>query len=739
MTITAGMAHYRQSVSTDSPMHLTRQLGIGGNIRVRGWICSDVIESSRRFTVEVTELQRGETWVPVAGRVMVFPDDEAALPELRYGDEVECGLLAQWPSSARNPGAFDWRRWLERQGIYFTGKLRETDVLTLTGHDRGRWWQRTAYRVRDRFLDALRHGLETEPGMVGVLGGMVIGQRADIPEDTHGDFQRTGVFHVFAVSGLHVALVAMVVVGVLQLAQVPRRWCGLVALPVLVMYVLATGARPGATRALVMAAVWLTSWALVRPTDGLNALGAAAILILAFDPSQLFDGGFVLSFAVVAALIVVTPIVAEPLLRRFDPDPFLIKEAVPGWRQALDMPVRRTVQLVSGSMAAWVGMLPLMALYFNLFTPISVIANVVVIPLLGSIISLGMLATIAFPIWPWLTETLNNANFFLLSIMTRSVEWLGKIPFGYEYVATPPVWAIWAYYMTGSLLLVKRWRRWWMVPLLPAAFLIVLWAGDRSQEVRVTVLDLTDGAAIFVDAPGEDRDLLLDGGGDWSGKRVVVPFLRSQGVDQLAAIALTRGDKAHAAGLGAVMDEVGVREALYTAQPTRSIYYEAWLDDVKRHQVPLRMVREGETIELERGAKLRVLHPPRYGRRERSEDNSLVVLLEHGSSRILLLSDIGETVEKDLLERAATNLSAQVVVKGRHGKETSFTPAFLDAVKPETVVMAVNTRSTRRYLSPEERIRLESRGIALLRTDETGAVTIRVMPDGYQIRTFRSK
>ena len=250
-------------------------------------------------------------------------------------------------------------------------------------------------------------------------------------------------------SGLHVGLVTAVVLVALRLARVPRRWCGIIAMPLLVLYVFATGARPGAVRALLMACVWLTGWILVRPSDLLNGLAGAALAILVYEPLQLFDGGFQLSFGVVVALVTLTPPIEKLLYRLIAHDPFVPEELLPRWRKVLREPIQYGVRLVAGSMAAWVGLIPLMAVYFHLFTPVSVLANVVVVPLLGIIMAVGMLAILAHPVCVWLAETFNNANYALLHGMTATVQWLGHLPYGHWFVQAPPVWMSVVYYGLG--------------------------------------------------------------------------------------------------------------------------------------------------------------------------------------------------------------------------------------------------------------------------------------------------
>jgi competence protein ComEC len=744
-----GIAGYRQATTISSPIDITRQLDLRDqNATVQGVIVTDTGErdaaaggtdSERvRFSVALRAVQRNGQWVPATGTILVFVDDAREVAPLRYGDLIHFSAVLRVPAPMRNPGAFDWRAWLERQGIHFTATIRRGDAVEVEAHDRGNPVMATAVWL-SRYLErSLRLGLEDEPKLAGALAGMVIGERSEIPTETYKDFQRTGVFHVFAINGLHVGLVTGIVLIVLRMARIPRRWCAVAAVPLLVLYVFATGAHPGAVRALVMACALLIGWTLVRPADTLNSLAAAALVILLYAPTQLFNSGFQLSFAVVLAIVTLTPRIEAQLTPWIATDPFLPEEFVPVWRKKLERRLRWVIGLLSCSIAAWLGLVPLMALYFNLFTPISIIANLLVIPLLGCIIALGLLAALAHAVGAWLTLTLNNANSLLIAVMAWGVKWLEAVPFGHRFVHAPPVWMAWAYYAFGVLALSSRVpvqrRRLVAVVAAPAMCVALLFNAGSSNKVDLNVLSLTDGASIFVRAPGHS-DVLIDGGGGWEGTHVVVPFLRSEGVNRLAATVLTCGDKAHAAGLTVVSGEVASRQAVWSGITSRSKYCSEWVNQIEARGIPLRAVKAGDELLSAPDARIRVLSPPPGVVANRADDNSLVLAVEYGPSRVLLMSDAGETVEKQLLKDIA-DLHAQVIVKGQHGKETSCTAEFLDAVRPETVVQVVNMNDTHHYPEPALRDRCAQRGIAYLRTDDDGAVRIRLTGKGCEVRPF---
>ena len=183
-----------------------------------------------------------------------------------------------------------------------------------------------------------------------------------------------------------------------------------------------------------------------------------------------------------------------------------------------------------------------------------------------------------------------------------------------------------------------------------------------------------------------------------------------------------------------VVKQIPVRRAIYAGTNSRSEYFWNWIAEARRQRIELVTMRAGEDWQVVGKFRWRVLNPPVGVNYRRSDDNSLVLLLEYGATRVLLTSDIGQSVERRLVAGGA-DLRAQILVKGRHGLESSGTDEFLDAVQPVEVVQAVGAEP-KRYLEPDLRERLRRRGIRLYRTDETGAVTIRLRETGYEIQTY---
>jgi competence protein ComEC len=224
-------------------------------------------------------------------------------------------------------------------------------------------------------------GLPVEDEPLRLLWAMTLGWRTAFTGDISEPFLRAGTMHLFAIDGLRIALISGMLVALLRVLQISRAWCGCVAIPPIWFYTAATGWESSAIRASVMMTIVIGGWALKRPGDLINSLAAAAFIILLWEPRQLFEASFQLSFFVVLVIGLLTPPLNRISDRLLQPDPLLPDGLLPHWRRALIATLRLLARYGSLSFAAWVGSIPLSARYFHLFSPVSTPANIVAVPL----------------------------------------------------------------------------------------------------------------------------------------------------------------------------------------------------------------------------------------------------------------------------------------------------------------------------------------------------------------------
>jgi len=285
---------------------------------------------------------------------------------------------------------------------------------------------------RDKATLNLEKGLNGFSVQKSVLKALVLGYRKEVPAEQIAEFCRTGSVHIFAISGLHVGIVGFFLIIVLKAVGIPRDWFGVWLLPLLGMYVVSTGMKSSAVRALTMAAVFILAPLFRRKPDIPTSVAFAAVLLLVFQPLEILSAGFIFSFAVVAFIVMVYTKVPE--------------RWVQGGRVK-----RYIVSLVITSMAASLAAIPLAALYFGTFSPIALLGNLIVVPLTFCIVLCGWLSILV----PVASEIFNYAAVVFIDLLLGSVGWLDRLPGSSIQVLSPPLVAVILWFGSLTYLFVQ--------------------------------------------------------------------------------------------------------------------------------------------------------------------------------------------------------------------------------------------------------------------------------------------
>ena len=681
-------------------------------------------ESSTRTLAELRVEAAGQQrtgWQRASGIVVV--STSGLLPDEFFGGrmiEVE-GVLRQ-PQGPVVQGQFDYRTYLRRHGIYFQVSTQTTNDWRLAGGCDQPQHPPPADRFSAWAMRVLGLGLPVDEA-TRLLWAMTLGWKTALTAEVSEPFMRSGTMHIFAISGLHIALIAGILVMVLRAGKVPRSVAGWVVIPLIWIYTGVTGWQASAIRSTVMMTVILFGWMLKRPSDLLNSLAAAALIILVWDPQQLFQASFQLSFCVVLSLALFTPAIDSVRQRVLAEDPFLPSELRPGWQRWM----RRFAFWISSglvtSLAAWLGSIPLVALYFNLFTPASLLANLIVVPLssIALAANMGSLAVGAFA--PGLAELFNNTAWLAMWLMVRISETAGHWGWGCWHVRTPSWLSLALYYAILFAIMGK----WWTYPrarpalaiglaLLGAAWVAGAWR-ERS-ETRLTAIPLSGGESIFVDAPGRKSDLLIDCGNRSAAEFVLKPFLRSQGIDSFPAVLLTHGDVRNVGGAEFLLRQFPPEAVLMSPVVFRSAAYRE-----------MKATFGGRTNLLHTaalGTKLgawRVMHPGATDHFPQADDNALVLRGEIHGLRLLLCSDLGKPGQHALLQRHS-DLRADVVISGVPAQSEPVSGALLEAAQPLVIIITDALYPATARASRRLRERLAEQSARVIYTSESGAVTV---------------
>ncbi len=317
--------------------------------------------------LEVAALQRDAHWQPAFGRVAVATPGILGT-NFFGGQTVEVTGVIRLPKGPAAEGLFDYRTYLSRQGTYYQLQVEgPNDWRTVPTGGRS-----PRPPLSDRFRNwsqmTLSAGLPNEDESLHLLWAMALGWTTALTDEVSEPFMRSGTMHIFAISGLHIALIAGILVSLLRVLRIPRSLCGWLVIPLIWFYTAATGWQSSAIRSTIMMSVIIVGWAIKRPSDLLNSLAAAGFIILLWDPQQLFQASFQLSFFVVLSIALLMPPIERLRQRLLQPDPLLPPELRPRWRRWLDGPIRFLTRSFATSLAARVARLA--AVDCLLFSPV---------------------------------------------------------------------------------------------------------------------------------------------------------------------------------------------------------------------------------------------------------------------------------------------------------------------------------------------------------------------------------
>ena len=613
-----------------------------------------------------------------------------------FGDELKLSGTAEPIAPPRNPGEFDMRSYLARRDVNRLLFVRYPEEGALIRHGRGNPILRVTQKSRAWMQNALCRGLEDAPEVRNFLSGIVLGLRHQTPEDIEEPFQQTGTLHLFAVAGLHVGIVATLLWMLAMVARLSRKWAAALIIPSLFFYAAVTGLHISSVRAAVMSSILLGGIFFDRKVFVLNSLAAAAFFLLCWNTNELFSTGFQLSFAVVGAIILLADPLFGSLQRWAAPDPFLPRSLLRGPRRLMHLSLEWLCRGASVSLAAWIGSLPFILWYFHIVTPISLFANLLVVPIAFFILAIALLALLATPLLTWLAVVFNNANWLLAKLVLGSVQLFAQIPGGHFYVEQP------------------HW--------------------PEKLVARITVLDLGAGAAVHLRTG--NADWLFDCGSERSYQRVVREYLHCTGVNRLNGLLLTHGDSLHIGGAAELLHDFPRVHFIDNPAPDRSAVHQRLRRLFQEHGITSDHLAGGDSFRLSREVSARVLFPPRMFSSRNADDQTYVIqLFIAPSTSVLFMSDSGKKTE-DALLAYGLDLHSDVVVKGQHHSGNSGTDPFFDAVRPQLII------ATSRDFPEQERINdnwadnLRARGIKLFRQDETGAVTLRFGRAGWGAQSY---
>ncbi len=464
----------------------------------------------------------------------------------------------------------------------------------------------------------------------------------------------------------------------------------------------------------------LTAYACGRATRAWNIFGAALLAIAFFDPLAIGNASFALSFSCVGAIVLCADSIDN------------------GLQRYAEIPARLR-EIFALTLATQIGTWPLTASIFLLFAPYAIVANAAVVPCVGATMMLGALQLTLASIPP-LAQAVANLNGWILAWIVATVHTLATLPDSTVAAMPPPPWTIAAYdlLLVAAVFLWKRSARDFAPALFILGVLLVAWPPRiPDHRLQITVLDVGQADAIVIRTP-RGHTLLVDAGGrleqghgsestaEAVGERIVVPFLRRQGVRTIDALLLSHPHGDHAGGVAPVLRALPTGEFADSGQRYNGFAYNDALQVAGTQHTPIVYPRAGAVLRTDDGLTLRFIGPSLpllTHTRNDINNNSLAFILQYGGFRMLFTGDAGAEAEQRFLSEGI-DLHADVLKVGHHGSAYSSTPAFMSAVHPAYAIISVGRHNLFGHPAPTTLESLQRFGAHIYRTDENGAVTV---------------
>jgi competence protein ComEC len=638
----------------------------------------------------------------LGGRVRLRVDGESKAP---YGSDVTARARVSVPDGASYPGDFDYRMYLLGQGIWYTARADAADVAF---GGAAAWYDPLGWAASVRAgISGAAEALYPEDVRSAILG-ILTGGHAGMESGDYQAFRDTGIAHVLSVSGLHVGFIVAGLVAVLGLLRMNKRLQWWLLAAILGFYCLVVGGQPPVLRASVMALALLYGRMHGYRQDGLNTLALALLIVLLLNPLDWFSTGLLLSFS--AALGIV-----------------LLQRPITGALKRLPRLVRESVAVC---LAAQMGMLPVMITAFNSVSVVSVLANLVFIPLFAVMVAAGWAGMLLYAVWQVLALPFAFVCTRLMQGVLFCVRALAELPFAAYNTVSWPLWLgvlwtvlLWAVSAAGGLAREGKLRVAATAGL--CAALLLLGGLILPERLKVVMLDVGQAESIVIRTP-DRRTYLVDCGAPFGAApyedSAVTAYLLKNGVDRLEGVFITHADADHTAELDVVTQ---------VFRPRWVAFSEGVGQGFDLRGVQKETVSSGDRLELGGGADARVV----YASGGVGNEAALLFVLEYGDFSMLFTGDAGTAEEQSALQSVG---QADVLKAGHHGSGASTSAALLDAIKPAVAVISADGEA---YGLPDAEVlrRLAARGIDVYRTDRDGCIETVADKDSFTVRGLGQK
>ena len=715
-----------------------------------------IAESKIKFIVNAERIVINNDTTFINGSVMTTAIKSQKLPDtipmLNAGDKVLLYGKLSGAVDERNPGEFDYKKYLELHEIYKIFSVKGYYNIEILSRDNLNWFEQKIIYPAKIFASGNIDSLN--PGEKGAfLKGLVTGERADITKEMKDAFINAGVMHIIAVSGLNVAYIILSVTLVLVLFRVPLLPRTVITIIFIIFYCFFTGASASILRASIMGILVLLSFLIQRKINFYNIIGIAVILILLYDSKQLFDAGFILSFSAVLSMVF--------FYNKFE-ELFLVK--IENWKFFGNKTVQYIIIIFLTSLAAQIGTIPLTAHYFGKISFVSLLANAIAVPLSNLSLAIGFFQIVVSVFSNYLSTVIAGTNNLLLYLQLVFIKWCASLNFAYIEFFRFNLINTFLYF--GALLLLitskkKNIRNRILIFVLIVSFAIILNL-DFRKELKITFISVGQGDCTLLQTP-DGSNILIDCGPDsWnygqkertenireinneklfeterarefnSGELTIAPYLKRLGIKCIDMLIVSHYHSDHIGGLSYILENFEVKKIVDNGVYDNKHKYIEIENLILKKQIPRDIIKSGDIITGFGDLKFYFLNPVMIDTEDKDNNvNAIAFKLKYKNSEMLYMSDISFEGENNILNVYGDFVKSGILKIAHHGSKNASSTDFINKCKPEYSVISCGRNNNFGHPANIVLENLEKIGSKICRTDLDGAVIF--VSDGNSFR-----
>lgn len=690
-------------------------------IEIDGTVKEVVNESDdkMKLIIKVHKIKLDDSYIPIDEKLLL---NLAGQKDIKIGDRIRFNGILKEPLPNTNPYLYNYKLNLLSDGIFTTCTIKEHMIVELSRNELD-FVTKLKVKVKEKLEEILNLYLNEDSSIV--MKSILLGDYRYLEEEDLEKFRDLGLAHIIAVSGLHIGIITSLLIYSFAYFGINRRVNIIISVIIIWVYAYIIGFPVSVIRANIMYTVLMLSQILRKPYDSLNSLFLSLLLMVIINPFWIFHVGFQLSFAATFFVIYYTSKV----------------------KILFNFPKEGGFKSLSSIVAAQLGVLPILAYYFNRIPTVGIVANLLLVPLFNICLVMSILLIPISFISEYLASSMGFVIDSILNVQSLGMNILSYFPVLYVKVRSPSIFEIILYYFIMFIVFeiisyrnINR-RAFKLVFIFFLTILVtqqILISLDNSLSIEF--IDVGQGDSILIRT--KSGNYLIDTGGDIFGQfdvgeNVLLPYLEKQGIFKLNGVFISHFDKDHCGSLVYLMDNMKIENVYIGYTDDDNELYREIKEKAIEKGIPIRLLNKGEQLKIGNSTYLLVVGPDRdLLETVEVDDNdlSLVLMLRHFDNKVLFTGDIERRGEINVIETLHTDIGLLKVP--HHGSNTSSSVELLQKLKPKAAVVSAGRNNM--FGHPHEEVvkRYEENYIRLYRTDESGLIRAYLHGNGFIVDAF---